>query len=401
MPILDRKSPLVPANMRASDVAHKMTEHIIPMQQQRLMAAFRVQGIPGILYSRLSSGMKCTCKSKNNEVARLSPDGKMPLGAINRALTGNENFGISDYTPEYPIDDPDLGGLQDAVTEGNESFRWSNADDNNVVGLNQIETEPTLGDNGQFSPDLDSMLAGFDLSTLGFSDISCPICFGSGFVGGYQAFRGFRKILTPSDMTTASFLMLPKITLSPGTHTCTVVLPKGVRTLDVFRTLNEKKVTVSKFYIDNEDSTNRGMLRYFDGKPHALTVVTAEPLTHLEIQASTSDESMYFEFPKRIKSQDIALLEQTEPFQIIVSPDVPNLQALDVIAESQQGKLLIVQSVNSWNTRNRQMLGFECQVRVAQPQELFQLLPFRRHITGQKAVLPASPIKKFSTSGFV
>jgi hypothetical protein len=161
----------------------------------------------------------------------------------------------------------------------------------------------------------------------------------------------------------------------------------------------QSKATVSRFFLDGIDVTTRRILDWCDGRPHELTIITEQPLTHVEIQFGLSHEPIYFELPKLSKSADLALLDQQEPFQIIVSPDVPALQTLDVIAESQLGKILIVQSANPWNTRNRNMLGFECQVRVAQPQELWNILPRRRHITGQKRVRVAAPTKAQATSG--
>jgi len=398
MPIIDRRANLTANNARAADVAAKMVEHIVPIQQQKTMAAFRVQGVPGILYSRLSSGMKCTCKSKNNEVIALSPDGKASSGAINRALTGENNFGISDYNPE--MSDDEFAGILDTPTTPNASgFTWLD-NNTNKVGKNQFDIGPTVGDNGQDSPDLEDMFKGFDLSELGLTDISCPICFGTNYVGGYQSFRNFRFVAVPSMMVTSSYLELPSMALSPGVHSVSVVLPQGATILDVFRTMNGNQATVSSFTIDNQSISSVSPLKFFDGKMHVITITTQSAMTHLEIQAGMSTQPVYFEFPKRTKSQDISLLDQSDPFQIILSPDVPNLQTLDVIAESQLGKLLIVQSVSPWNTRNRQMLGWECQVRVAQPQELFQILPVRRHITGQKATNPAAPSISQPLSGF-
>jgi len=406
MPIIDRKAPLTPANARAADVAHRMTESIAPMQQQRMMAAFRTQGVSAILYSRLGQGMLCTCRTKNAEVSRLSPDGKAPMGAINRVLTGEQRFGISEYKPGTPEDDLEtmnelvayptsptdarnqwLGDLSKA----GEDFRFDNV----------LTPDEAVEDAGQSAPDIvEALLNGLDPSAFGISDVSCPICFGTSYIGGYSPFRTFRKVLVPSDLTTNSALMLPKFSLEPGSHTCTVTLPRMPTAIDVFRTWNDRLPTLSKFYIDGQPVGGyTSLLAFFDGRPHTIVVETSEPLTHIEIQASLSPEPIYFEFPKRTKSSDISLLEQTEPFQIVVSPDIPNLQPQDIVAESQLGKLLVVQNVDPWNTRNRQMLGWTCQVRVCQPQELYYLLPIRQKVTGQKVVNATTPAFSKPTSG--
>ena len=399
MPIVDRKAGLVPANARNADVARNMIQRIAPIQQQKMQAAFRTNGIQAVLYNKLTQGPSCICHSKSNEVARLSPDGKASTGIINRVLTGNSNFGVRAYAPEDNNIEEDPF---EAPTSPLSTNKWRG--DNTKIsstptpGFSDVSDSPELSDIGQFSPDLDDMFEGFDMSHLGLSDISCPICFGTGYVGGYAPFRAWRKVLLGTDLVSNSFQDLPNFELMPGTHTATVVLPRGATNLDVFRTMLNNKVTQSKLYLDGHDLQGKRVLDFFDGFPHELTVVTDESLTHVEMQVGLSQEPVYFELPKLTKSADLSFLDQQEPFQIIVSPDIPMLQTLDVIAECQHGKFLIVQQANPWNTRNKSMLGFECQVRVAQPQELWNILPHRR-ATGQKRTLGAAPTTRKPTSG--
>lgn len=394
MPLIDRKSPISSANARASDVAARMVEQLAPIQQQKMTSAFRVQGIEGVLYSHLTQGVRCTCHTKDASVVALSPDGKATPGAINRVLTGNPRFGIAKYaTPDEEFD-----SFEDEPTSpGNPFNEWLG--DLNTSSNRQTD-EPAVNDDGQSSPDLDDMLAGFDLGELGLSDVSCPICFGSSYVGGYSAFRGFRRVIVPAEMSTSSTLDLPSFELLPGTHSVSVTLPQGAHQLEAFRVLCGKQIVPATFALDGTSLTNQNILRWCDGRPHLLTIETDSPMTHMEIQFSLSPESIYFEVPKRQHSSSIEFLEQQEPFQILVSPDVPTLKSLDVIAESQMGKMLIVQSVNPWTTRNRQMLGHEVMVRVAQPQELYNILPFRGRLTGQKVSRNTPMVKGRPLSGY-
>jgi hypothetical protein len=123
-------------------------------------------------------------------------------------------------------------------------------------------------------------------------------------------------------------------------------------------------------------------------------------MTHFEAQAGLNPEPVYFEFPRRNKTQDISLLEKQEPFQILLSPECPQVDTLDIIAETQSGKLLIVGTVNPWQTRNRNFLGQDVQVRVAQPQELWRILPVRGHVMSRdQTTNAATPSKGQSISG--
>lgn len=394
MPLIDRRSPLTSANARASDVAARLTESVIPLQQQKMAAAFRVQGIQGILYSQLKQGVRCSCHSKNVTTSQLSPDGKASPGAINRVIAGGK-FGISDYkdTPETEFDEFD-----ELPTSPTNKFNQWMGDLN--TGKNQPSDESQVHDDGQSIGDIDDILGDFDMGSAGFSDVSCPICFGSSYVGGYSMFNGHRLVVVPQQMQTASVLDLLTFELSPGTHTAVVTLPRGAISLDVFRAMRGDTPVIAQFKIDNQSLAGANILRFCDGKPHILTIECQVPLTHVEIQFATNAEPLYFEFPKRTKSSDLTLLEQEEPFQIIVSPDIPVLNTLDVIAESQLGKLLLVTNANPWNSRNRQMLGHAVMVRVTQPQELYRILPLRRHITNQKVVKTVRPAKSSTISGF-
>jgi hypothetical protein len=53
------------------------------------------------------------------------------------------------------------------------------------------------------------------------------------------------------------------------------------------------------------------------------------------------------------------------------------MDAQDIIVEQMLGKVLVVQNVNPWNSRERNILGWEAMVRVIQPMELYRLLPGR------------------------
>ena len=390
MPIVDRRTNLIPANTRNSDVAQKLVEHVASMQQQKSIAAFRVQGFRAIHYKALDNGTLCTCKTQNTVASNLSPDGKAPTGAINRIISGDSSFGISKYNSNSDSINATTNNMN-RIGDGDDEF-------------NNSEFDTTLGDDGQFVGDIDlqTMLSEIDLGSLGIRDVSCPICFGSGFIGGYSVFRGWREVIVPTMMKTTSYLDLPSYKLSKGEHLFNLTLPAHSTNDISFRVFNGRESADALLFIKSGSDflLAKNLRKFFDGREHEFKVVAESTITHVEFQAMMSDESIYFEFPKLTYSSDISMLEQQEPFQIIVSPDSPVLSTLDVIAECQLGKILVVQNVNPWNTRNRQMLGTEVQVRVAQPQELWYILPFLG-ITGQKRTQAIRKSDSIQSSGVV
>lgn len=405
MPLMDKRSNLTSNNARNADVASRLSESIIPLQQQKLMSAFHVQGVQALLYNRISTGLPCSCMSKEKIVAvRLGQDGKAESGVINQVITGDAKFGISSYNPLSPdADFDDLNNFHDQQTSPNDQMNQFLGDlikaGHDDGHNNLITEEPTVGSVQQFSPDIESIYREYDLGSIGITDVSCPICFGSGYIGGFAPFRAWRQVISSTQVQSRSTFQLPGIALRPGTHTFTLVLPKGAILLDAFRAFNNDQIIGAQILIDEQDTANTRVLNWFDGQPHTITLNCNDPFTHFEAQAGLSNEPIYFEFPRRSRSQDIAFLEKQDPFQIIVSPDVPHLNTLDVIAESQLGRMLIVQNTNPWVSRNRQFLGWDCQVRVAQPAELWRILPHRRPITHQRTVNVSGPSKTKATGG--
>lgn len=387
---------ILPANARAADVAEKAINEILDVQHRRYLSAFRPQGIETILYHRLNQGRKCTCNSAHKQVnSRLDESGKADLGTINELLTGVQEFTVSAY-----------GSGDQRRLHNNEMNTSPFAPVNKNQGVFDIVSDEELpfarspdsldfGDNGPFNPEtLDDLVGDFDVGVVGMQDAACSVCFGTGFIGGYAVHRGFRNVLTVTDVELASGDL--DLSATPFTAVCTgfevaTALPAGALLCDAFTLWNGPNKIPFRLYIDEEPVANPAQtLRYCDGKRHLIRVApyrdnTAFEFTHIEIQYALSNESSYFEFPKMSSSSDTALLDQTNPFNIVVSPDIPILLPRDVLRDCTTSKTLIVKNVNDWNTRNRRVLGWECEVRVLQPMELQTLLPHRRPLMTKNA----------------
>jgi hypothetical protein len=388
MPVLDTTNMQVQsANARAADVAEKAIKEIMPEMQQRYMSAFRPQGVQCIHYNRLNSGRKCNCQTTQKQInGLLGKDGKADIGTINSLITGNPDFGVKPYNFN-----------QGRVTGVNEAATSPYAPLNKFQGVFDILSADTeipmadllggrsegVGDNGPVEAvTIDEMVADFDAGSMGFTDVACPICFGTGFVGGFTPFHGHRQVLTVMDMQLdpngSLDLLKSPFVAEAASFNVVVKLPRGAIGVDIFRVLNVDQPTGAIISIDGNiiKSINQ-ILSYCDGRQHLINATNLTSFTHLEMQFSLSTESVYFEFPRRPSSANTALLEQTEPFQIILSPNVPIMDAQDIIVEQMLGKVLVVQNVNPWNSRERNVLGWEAMVRVIQPMESYRLLPGR------------------------
>lgn len=390
MPVKTSNNNRYPSsNARQSDVARRAIQEILPTQQMRYQAAFRVQGFEGVLYNRLYQGQKCTCQSTQKHLAsRLDESGKAKPGVLNELMTG-QVFDVSAYGHRMPRVDPfdSIVSPQAPVNKNQGVF------DNVGIEPTSLPTRVPegrdYGDNGPVDPgfDISTLAADWDDSHLGHTEAACAVCFGSGFVGGYTPLYG-RRIVKTVDQVQLESIDAIDATRQPWQATSarfkfTETLPFGAVALDAFRLMCNHKQVAANFTIDGQPVNEISVLKYCDGRPHLIEVQLINgPLefTHVEIQFKTSTDDAFFEFPKLSKSQDTSLLDNTEPFQIILSPLVPSVQVEDLFTDSTYGKILIVQSVNTWNTKQRQLLGWECQVRVIQPQEIYNVMPRRGRI---------------------
>jgi hypothetical protein len=388
MPVTDQSNFQVQsANARAADVAEKAVKEIMPEMQQRYMSSFRVQGVQCVHYNRLNSGRKCTCQASQKQInGLLGKDGKADIGTINSLITGNTDFGVTPYN----FNQKRVTGVDDAATSPYAPLNKFQgvfdilSDNTEIPMADLLGSRPEgFGDNGAVEAlTIDEMVSDFDAGSLGFTDVACPVCFGTGYVGGFTPFHGHRQVLTVMDMQIDPNgrldLLKSPFVAEASSFNVIVKLPRGAIGIDIFRVLNGAEPTGAIISIDGNVITSIiQILNYCDGKQHLINASNLTRFTHFEMQFNLSTESVYFEFPRRPSSNNTALLEQTEPFQIILSPNVPTMDAQDIIVEQMLGKILVVQNVNPWNSRDRSVLGWDAMVRVIQPMELYRILPGR------------------------
>lgn len=440
MAVLHRSNNrIIPTNTRAADVARATIDGLLPHQALRYHNAFKVEGYDGVLYNKLRGGTICNCMSRQTAAAEaggfLDADGNASPGAINEMLTGGAGFGILPFgvRPRSPlvIDDGATPlqlsrgeGLslktrqaQSSVSPGStgdDDFDWEDEIPRTNVPYPSAATgfqssgmiPPNIGrivtpDAGNLEGDglsgefaMEELITnadsnGIDSCFMGLNDVACPICLGSGFVGGYSVYNGYRKVLVAKDASSPIQVFMeeqyaPAVVSndSGGLTFDNVVLPPSI-SLDSFRLMMATKVVpVLGISIDGSAylPQDNAVLNYCDGKPHTINfnVNPGTQFTHVEIQINQSAESTLFEFPKVTQGSIETLIDRMEPFSIIVSPRIANVSTGDVIVDSTWGKAFVITSCNLWNDRRRQTIGWECSVRVVQPGELQALLPRRR-----------------------
>lgn len=411
---------IIPANVRNADVAQKAIQEIAPVQQQRYKAAFAVHGYACTIYSRAQSGTMCSCQGSRKRMnSILGEDGKASDEVLAQMLTG-QTFGTTAYgaqhwaaegfkSPQYepntpitprPLTPPGYGPQPtvppDVQFEGYDSDHVTSPQAYDAFNpafdiVAQPDTYPVqrtsdgesviVGDNGPVQVDtLDDLMGDWDTGTMSFFDSGCPVCFGTGFVGGFNPLYGHRQVLTPDMvyLTEGSIVGTDVPWRASGSFQFNMIIPRGASALNTLTLWNMNQRVGYTLTIDDQVVNAINIMQFCDGAPHGVKFQLAPGTewTHLEVQFSVGLTTAYFDFPRLPKGNDTNLLEQTQPFKIVISPDVPQaIQVGDIISESVNGRVLVVQTVEPWNTRNRITLGQTIEVRPVQPQEYYNLLP--------------------------
>lgn len=404
MPIVHRSNNRVlPANQRSVDVARQAIADITPVEQRRYHNAFLVQGYECQVYNALGQGQVCSCQGHHKAGGKLlNEEGKMPFAKQNELLTGM-SFKVNLYgNGPAPRDDiRDVLGLPspiapNLVNEGPKSVNDTQPslevltrDASNAMA-GTITDEDDFGSNGP-NGSLDDRFGDFDDGSLrGLGDSACAICFGRGYVGGFSLLGGWRQVFTTQWETktvdgTIEINKLPHAFFAKAA-TFTTVLPRGFKSLDRLAVWNNTKLAKgATVYIDGEVVDYNVLAQKFDGHVHVLEVRFDDltDWTHLEIQIDMGNEAR-LEFPRLTKGFDANKLDGLESIQINMSPIIPHVAIRDLVFESTFGKGFVLTSAQLWNSEQRRVLGWDCQARVIQPNEILNLLPRRRRAQEQK-----------------
>lgn len=387
---------ILPPNTRAADVARRALNDLAAIQQRKHANAFEVDSYESVIYTRLNSGMPCSCMAHRKAVASLlDEDGKMPQGTINEFLTGGMSFKVNRYgqrnnrMTEEPADLADgeqtkaLPDGQRRIVEG--EYLAINLDDEFAT---HVDSEGGEAINGRVRPQtVDDLVADFD-TDLALDTSTCTVCYGTGFVGGYTVLGGWRQSLS-TQWETKVVTGLIETNQTPHAFYATqadftITLPRGFVFLDTFRVFNNKdRVAPTAILLDNLPYSVELFAAFCDGRQHTISVQFEEPtyFTHLEVQVCQTRHPTRIDFPKFTRGSDLSVTDPTEAVSVNVSPLVPMLSPSDIIVESTFGKAFMVTSVEGWNDSHRNVQGWAAQARVLQESELNYLLPRRRKLS--------------------
>jgi hypothetical protein len=247
---------------------------------------------------------------------------------------------------------------------------------------------------------LEELITGpvLDYGGTGLTDNSCPICFGTGFVGGYDPLSGYRSVLSYQHPNCQSNGVIDLNAYTP-TITCDsitfeVLLPPAL-SVDAFQAYNGRDRLNPRITIDSAVIVSaKDLLGFCDGKVHTIDLSWDElvDFTHLELQLQTAN-SIPVDFPKATRQSLQTVIDNYGDMSIQVTPFVPLLRPGDIVSETTLGRNFLVKNVSPHMDIRAHALGWEADIRVIQPQELTWLLPRRGKTpnTEYRSVQPLLP----------
>jgi hypothetical protein len=264
--------------------------------------AISANAYPVLVYKRKSAGIPCTCNSYIPNV--MSKDGVLPHAEIDALLDIRRDNAINkDYNENFDEDELliDTNTNTDSKDIEEPKMEW----DNNSVG-DATDYTDSLG--------------------LGSERVSCPICYGTGFVGGYDLAQELRISLPVntfySEYSKNVYLNKDRPTTANlqknSIISWKIILPNIDIKLLNYRILNLKELLKYNVLID--ESTN--LISKFDGNEHIVSIQPKEDtqLSHLEFWSDFS----------KVKA-NISNLEDREGIEFL---DIPQSLTMTVSLKS-------------------------------------------------------------------
>lgn len=375
-------------NTKAVSVAQDRIKTVSPIAQERYYNAFVVNGFPCIVYTKLNSGIKCSC-TQGVQVSNITPvldeNGNATQSNLQSILT-DSHFSVDDY-----------GTSPNNDINGNLPLR------KDVMDTENLEYEPHSDSDNPFTTDTEADLNAtfLEMQSDFRSTKKCGVCFGSSFVGGYYIHNGSRIVLAT---THNSLLYNATIDGTEFPHKFTslaptayveleTIIPAGAISLDSFSVFNnmEKIYNMKVFastdnWLTEVELNDKNLMNFATGLPLKLRVKDFNVFTHIELQFNLSNIPTYLEYPRFQKTADLNLVDATQAVQIIVSGLVYQIDAWDIIVDlhdRNNPRYWRVTDASSLKDRNAALYGWEINARIIQPYEVYTNLPWRKNATGQ------------------
>ena len=349
-----KKGRTISRNAHLPERTSREIDAVVPIIQEQNHAAIQAKGFPIYIYQRMTLGRKCPC-SLHSKISPLQADLYDDAGVASdaqlQAIMDASRFSIEDYN----ADSTNPKQNRDVNAEFNE------------LGVEDTEYDIPIS-----------------LQSDAFSAGACPICLGTGYIGGYTCLEATRLVLTATDISTSSATELGDdypntITMSLNNSYVdfNVTLPKlppnTKARLRVFNGFDLQRGVIlvkdnNQYRPYTGSETGSVILRILKEhfKPSEIEVFS---FTHIEIMLPTVTRPDYADIPNLVNNYDPLKVYPYQSTTMSLSPIIPALKAQDVIADVQHGLLWLVTSASPTYAANGQIWHQNIECRVIEPYE--------------------------------
>ena len=354
--IVQRKGRVISRNAHLPERASRTIDAVVPIIQQQNHHAIQAKGFPVYIYQRLTAGKKCKCsmcEHANPFQSAFYDDTGVASPQQLQSIMDRARFSIDDYNAE--------SGLEKTVRD-----------------INREAESETGGLETEFDIPI-------PLESDAFSAGACPICLGTGIKGGYSCLEATRIVLCAEDGTSKGATVETKgypnvITLHMDDSyvdfevTLPMPLPNSMGKVRVF---NGFEVLHGTLLIEDngtwrpfQGTTKAGKNRFRVSKSNFMPTEThVFEFTHLEIMLPLVTQPDYLDIPNLVNNFDSTKVYPYAPTTFSLSPNMPTLNARDVIADLQHKLLWLVTSAAPTYAANGQIWHQNVEVRCIEPYE--------------------------------
>lgn len=380
----------IPRNTRAVGVARDTIEFLSATAQRTLQNAITGDGRHCLLYMPKTGGVKCSCHNEDP----LDTDGKMRPEVIN-AVLNNAGVELGDYRDVAKsintdlIDDDDFVVGDYKTTDASPVYGDSQGYSTKTFSLSDIDDENFDADD--FDLDLDvglsdepkipSLQNGY-VPTTSISTTSCPICLGTGWVGGFDLYGGTRLVLSACSAT--RFIGCHIVDGNPDYVEMTkgssivfenLMLPAGVNRVDEISVWDHRDKIPFIIAVDGNAIPVQNLGLYFDGTKHSISLspINNTNVTHVTIQYGITD--ILIDVSKKSISTNNSVYDQQSEVSLVLPPVTNKELKGAIVYDSTDDKLYRVTSQSTSTTQGGWIQNIDVEARVIQPYELTNLLP--------------------------
>ena len=318
---------LKPQNTRLTQVA-KQHEFYAKIQQQYVQNALSASGIYCVIFKLVSGGKRCTC---SGHASLLDNNGDLTASGLLSITQSIQNLYGDTKRVSFKANDMNI----DLLSDTGEVFE-DYADE-------PVQPEDLL-EYGSFNQDY------------------CSICYGSGYIGGYQLQPGFRLVLDTQSVVNTDHTL--------DTSNNPMFYHSG--TYADFEALIplHSKLQVRLFNNDTE-VLNFTFKEIPNGTQGILTIETKEAFTHIELSELRGYIPCDFAQLPETFGEDLLGAGTTATF---IVGHTTSVTKNSLLIESKFGRMWQVQNVNSFYDNSGILIQYELEARLVAQHELYKNL---------------------------